>query len=102
MSALGHCHNSGRLTLTSGLPRTDIVGVRPHVSSEYGLAVTPSEQSLQVFRVQPLRLGAGYEVIYSYNGGLERRISDFGTEDEAQGWIVHNSTAWLKKLRGEK
>ena len=62
---------------------------------------TMDDKSLDCFKVVPLKTGAGYYIVYKYDG-LERHIRDFETEAEAEGWIVHKSTEWLRTLRRDK
>jgi len=46
---------------------------------------------------QPVKVGAQWHVVGTYQGGQQEHITGFKTEAAALDWIANDSAAWLEK-----
>jgi len=54
-------------------------------------------QSQPTFTPKSFKDGSGWYVEAVWPDGFIQHVDDFGSDTEAQDWVIHKSAGWLKK-----
>jgi hypothetical protein len=49
------------------------------------------------FKAKPFKDGSGWYVKAEWPDGITQHVDDFGSDSEAQEWVIHKSAGWLQK-----
>ena len=71
-------------------------GLAPSVDTAH-TARMANLSSKPTFKPKPFKDGSGWYVEAEWSDGVTDHVDDFGSDSDAQDWIIHKSTGWLQK-----